>query len=400
MSDLKERVINVLTNMLINVVMFGLPIALVVMFGENFSLWINLLTLGCVLFVSAVLSMVGDEYESPKRILLALIGASIAASLKVLAYPGHTTAVILSTVLIIGTYDLINRGQIIWLEFARSARLRFLGKFIFLTTILFLISLIVANFGNQTIWIPIVAASLIILLLSVKNNYLYDEEIGARLLFAPALFILSGVISTIIQFWSVELFWGIKLWQLLIGMLIVMIIIAFLVVRRCRNKQREKQEGIKRMEEIRLKKEIEKGLSEKAKEKEKVDMFNALMEKDPNTITIRDLATIYNFDKNAAIQRFLDSEIMPAHISSLLTVSIHKKQIVWQADMTIMLEILELIASKSFFDEELGLVIKITQTIREKIINSKMPGEKNPYKGESELINMLTKIEKAASTNN
>jgi len=147
MSDLKEKILNGF----MNVLFIGLPIALVLMFGESFSLWINLLTLSCVLFVSAVLSMVGDEYESPKRILLALIGASIAASLKILAYPGHTTIIIMATVLIICTYDLINRGQIIWLEFARSARLHFLGKFIFLTTILFLISLVVANFGSQTI---------------------------------------------------------------------------------------------------------------------------------------------------------------------------------------------------------------------------------------------------------
>lgn len=390
MTEAKERVLNGF----MNVLFIGLPIALVVMFGEKFSLWLNLLALGCLLFTSCVLSMIGDEYESPKRMLLALIGASIAVCLHVLAYPGHATMIILGTVLIISTYDLIDRGQIIWLEFARRSRLRFLGKFILLTTFLFVISLIIANFGNQKIWIPIVAASLIIALLISKDNYLYDDELGGKLIFVPAVLIFAGIISTIVQFWTAELFWGIKLWQLLLAIVLIAIIIAAKMIisanLHAKVLAQERREEEARKNEIR---EREK--------KEKVDLFNAVAAKDPTMMTIRDLSALYSFNKTAAIYPFLGSNVTHEHIASLLTISVRKKQMVWQAELFTMLNILELIAEKSYSDEELSRVTGITNAIKQKIANAKADETVElTYKGEKELILMLDKIETAANAKN
>ncbi|QQG52691.1 MAG: hypothetical protein HY931_00455 [Candidatus Falkowbacteria bacterium] len=401
MSDLKEKILNGF----MNVLLIGLPIALVVMFGAKFSLWLNLLTLACVLFLSSVFSMIGDEYESPKRIVLALIGASIAANLKVLGYPGHTAMIILATILILCTYDLINRGQIIWLDFTRGSRLRFLDKFILLVTFLGIIGLVIANFGSQAIWIPIITASLLIVLILAHEAFLHncESEREKALYISVGALILTGVISTIIQFWKSKLFWGIHLWQLLAGLAIVIIIIATLVfiwirkqnrIERLENQEREKAE-----QEKRIQAETEEQAKRNQALAEKQALVDTTMAKSPNEWTIKDFALIYSVSQPVATTAFLKSDMEPSKIADLAIVCSQKKQIVWDSDLTMFLQILETIANKSFCDSELSKVINITRVVKESIVSKKGLGDGSPYKGENELIGMIEKIEKATSTN-
>jgi large-conductance mechanosensitive channel len=402
MSDLKEKILNGF----MNVLYFGLPIALVLIFGAKFSLWLNLLTLTCVMFLSAVISMIGDEYESPKRILLALIGASIAANLKVLDYPGHTAVIILATILILCTYDLINRGQIIWLDFTRRSRLHFLEKFILLITVLGIVALVIANFGSQAIWIPIVTASLLMVLLLTHDAFLDNDssEREKTLYISVGALILTGAISTIIQFWKTELFWGIKFWQLFIGLAILFVIIATLVfiwimkqnrIERLENQEREKAEQEKRVQtETETQEKRNQALAEKQA------LIDAIMAKNPNEWTIKDFALIYGVSQPVATTAFLKSDMEAKKIADLAIVCSQKKQIVWDSDLTMFLQILEAIANKSFCDNELSKVINITGFIKESIVSRKGLGDGTSYKGEAELLGMIDKIEKATSTNN
>jgi hypothetical protein len=402
MSDLRKKILNGF----MNVILIGLPIALVLMFGEKFSLWINLLTLGCVLVVSVSLSMIGDEgeYESSKRILISVIGASIAACLKVLEYPGHTTMVIMGTILIISTFDLIDRGQIIWLEFTRRSRLRFLGKFILLITFLGNIGLVVANFGSQAIWIPIVTALLLLTLLFNHDAFLQNDSSEKEKTFfiSAGALILTGVISTFVQFWTTELFLGIKLWQLLAGLAILIILIAALVfiwiIRQSRIERLENQEKESVEREKQRKTEAEK----KAKEEEALAKRQAevdtIMAKNIENWSVNDFVIICNLDVQTATKAFLKSSINGGYIASLITISVYKEQIVWGHGLSTFLQILELIAQKSYSDEELGRITTITLTLRRKVTDLKGSDDAF-YKGEKELLNMITRIEEFAKKN-
>ncbi len=87
-------------------------------------------------------------------------------------------------------------------------------------------------------------------------------------------------------------------------------------------------------------------------------------------------------------------------IADLAIVCSQKKQIVWDSDLTMFIQILETIANKSFCDNELSKVTNVTRVIRENIVSKKGLGDGTPYKGEAELLGMIDKIEKATSTNN
>ncbi len=399
MSNLKEKILNGF----MNVTFIGLPIALVLIFGAKFSLWLNLLTLICVMFLSAAFAMIGDEYESPKRIMLALIGASVAANIKVLVYPGHTAAIILTTILIISTFDLIDRGQIIWLEFTRRSRLRFLGKFIILITFLGNIGLIVANFGSQAIWIPITTALLLLTLLFNHDAFLQNDSSEKEKTFfiSAGALILTGAISTIVQFWTTELFWGIKLWQLLAGLVILIIIIATVIfiwiIRQNRIERLENQEKERVEREEQRKTEAEKKEKKEealAKRQAKVD---TIMAKNLEDWVADDFVIIHDLDAQTATKAFLmNSSIDGEYIANLITVSIYKQQIVWGHGLSTFLQIFELIAQKSFSDKELARVITITLALSKRVADLKRDGDE-VYKGEKELLNMLTRIEEFAN---
>ena len=385
-----------------NVLFIGLPIALVLIFGEKFSLWINLLTLGCVLFVSAILSMIGDEYESPKRILFALLGASIAAGLKVLAYPGHTAVIILATILVIGAFDLIDRGKIIWLEFYRSARLKLMGKFLLLLTFLFLIGLIIANFGNQTIWLPLAATFLIILVLFGKDDYLELRGFDDNLLIMSslAILLLTGLTSTVIEFRAVELILGINLGTVT---LIVLTLSVIALISIAINKRRKRQVALRALrqknaaEEQRRAEESKKRAAEEAEKKETrrqfIEQEFKKIASNQSGLTAEDFSILLE-DKDQGVNLVFVKKVIESNLCQHVTVSNNKKQIVWNGHFRDSLLMLLYAAEKSFEDANLNYLIQLVKNIRADIKGRK--DKKIEYEGEPLLMQKLQDIEMAA----
>lgn len=400
MSELKERILNGS----VNVFLIGLPIALVLIFGEKFSLWINILAVAYLLFVSALLSNIfGDEDESPRRILHALIGAAIAVCLKALAYPGHTAVIIMTTILIICLADIINRGHVLWFRFLHSSRLRLLGKFILVTTFIFIISLVIANFGSQKIWIPIVAASLIIMVLLVSDNYLelrgMDED--KAIFTSIGTLFLTGITSTIIQFSAVEIFWGIKIWQAAIDIALIIIAIVILIIvykkrkrkaalRELRAKNEIKE--LKLMEEARIRRE-----EEEAKEtKKKLEIQQGLeqIKSNQRALTVHDLSFLYDNGKDLAAKLIFQKNIDEEDFCPKIMVSNNKKKIVWDGHLRDALYLLAYVAKKEFDDEKLNNIIVLIDIIRVHVSDRKT--EEGEYEGEARLDEMLKDIENSA----
>lgn len=399
MKETKENILNGL----MNIVLIGLPIALVLIFGEKFSLWINLLTIGCVLFVTSVLSgIIGDEYETPKRILHALIGASIAVCLNTVAYPGHTTIIIMSTILIICTADLINRGIIICLEFHNRARLRFLGKFILLITTLFTISMVITNFGSQKIWLPIVSLSLMISLVFFSGDYLRSHNINKGLVAVVliALLLSTGIISTIIQFQAVELFWGLDLLELMIIIttLAIVTVISIINYRRKSRKaavlalrQKNEAEEQRRKEEAKKEKEAREEKEQRARELVQSQLAKI---ETSSSIDAMQLSILYENNKDLGVNIIFEKDINVKSIWENLTVSNHKNQMVWNTYFHNALLMFLYAAEKQFEDQYLERLLLIVTAIRNNILERK--GKNVEYEGEKILEEKLQKIENAA----
>ncbi len=408
MNDFKEKVLNGLAN----VVLIGLPIALVLIFGEKFSLWINILAIGCLLLVSTVLATnIGDEYEGSRRVLYAFLGAGIALCLKALAYPGHTVMIIMATILVICTMDIIQRGQIIWIEFQRSARLHFLGKFMLLVTFLFIISLVVANFGSQKIWLPIAAALLIIILLFESSHYFEDMRLNLPRIesVSVATIFLVGVTSTIIQFRMVEIFWGIRIWHIAIALVVIIIamVVSIIVSKRKKRKaelvklrQENEAKELKLKEESRIQKELSQAQAEKARAeadrtRREAEKKVQEMRSSQRLLTAEDLSFLRNNKIKLAVELISQQGIDEKDIFQRITVSNNKKQIIWDYHVESSLHLLAYAANSEFDDQKLADIVVFVDTFRKHVYGMKTAAGK--YLGEEPLNTILSEIERHAS---
>ena len=398
MNDLRERILNGS----VNVFLMALPIALVMIFGEKFSLWINILAIVCLLFVSAILFavIIGDDNEHPKRVLYALIGAAIALSLKVLAYPGHTVAIIITTILIICTADLINRGHVLCFRFFRSSRLNFLGKFILLATLLFIISLVIANFGSQKIWIPIVVASMIITLLFYSDSYLETREFDEDLVIfvSTGTLLLTGLISTIIQFSSVEIFWGIKLWEVVIVLVTLIIIAVISVVISQKRKRKAELLRARQENEVKQRENEEKSKQWEAEQKKielEVTQKLEAIQRNENPLAAEDMLFLYKYHKELGAKLVFKNKINILNLESHITVSNHKKQVIWDNYLRDSFSLLSYASMREYDDHNLEDILHLTDVIR--TIVSRRKSEEAEYEGEKRLETILEEIERAAS---
>lgn len=390
---------------LLNLFLMGFPIALVLILGEKFSLFLNLLTIGCLFLLSGVLVHVtNNDYEGCKTLFYALIGASFAAGLKALAYPGHAVVIIMTTIFVVIIVDLIKSDEILGLKFIRKFkfRLRLLGKIIMVATVFFIISLVIANFGSQKIWIPIVVALLMTTVLTHNDIYLDFKGRGIRSYEILGILVLTGLTSTVIQFGQVELFLGIQIWQATVAIVAKAIIILIVILILKKRKRKAEILKFRRDNEFRQRQLEQESASrlaeEKKKEAEKLAELRELVNKPNNEITVNDVVRVYAENKAEAVDLFLRSDINAKMMMELITVSNQKKQIVWKHGLIPMLWLFFRIAKKNFNDEELERVLFIVKEVKNSISNLKQ--SKVSYKGEDELLDSLKAIELAVSANN
>lgn len=216
------------------------------------------------------------------------------------------------------------------------------------------------HFGTQFIWVPMIALTCFIDTFfadpRVRRHLDFNEELK-YLLWVPAV---VAFISTLYQFWFSEIAYGYELWQVLIGVVVILVIIGVIILcikeaEENKTKKLEKQRSIKRNAEL----EEEKKQREK-EANERLALvtlaFKAIVDEDKvmwNEILY--LARYYNQD----INKF--SSILPkihkAPLEQVVSISKIKKQIVWTGDFQVALQVIEKLAIKSYKDEELQLLI-------------------------------------------
>jgi len=237
-------------------------------------------------------------------------------------------------------------------------------------------------------------------LLISKDNYLYDEGIGEKLLFAPALLILTGIISTIIQFWSTELFWGIKFWEagIILSTLTIIATISIIVSRYKKRKAEIKEiraknaaEEQKRSEEAKKNAEYEEEKKEATRRLAEQRLKEIEDRKSLNTIA---LSFIYENNKDVGLDFVSSKGINIDDLCQNITVSNNKKQIVWNRYFNDALLMILYTAEKAFEDDNLNRLIEVMKSVRANVKGRK--DKKIEYEGEALLFKKLQEIENAA----
>ncbi len=370
-------------NDLINLGFIILPIASILGLQEVISLTLSVLTTLQIMLLGLYIAEVyADQYETPKRALLALIGFSIAILLQVFVYPGQTTIIIMITIMSCCVTSLISKGTIFCLVFTNQSRLRFTGKLLFIATILFGISMIIANFGSQKIWVPIILLSFIIAIIFLVKVYLLDT-VNKKLITIISISILlqTGLISTIIQFHNIQL-WELNLLVVIILSFVPVVFIAFIAIYL-----------IKRSEKADLLKEeklVQKQIQEKEQIRIKTEKKIKEIEESNTTLSRFDLSFLYETNKEKVYELVFKKGV---HINSMcedIVVSNMKKQIVWGTNFANSLSFLKRVAEKEFGDENLEYILELVKEIEENIFSKKTNAIE--YRGEVLLKNMLNSI--------
>lgn len=210
-------------------------------------------------------------------------------------------------------------------------------------------------FGTQWVWIILISWAVVVMTLLKKEEVLSNDDSS----FIIGAVVLLGLVSTIYQFWSAELFWGILLWQLLTFLVVALISISvasfsFTRVKTKREKKRKLE--MERKEEEKRKAELieknKKDEEEFVSVQEKIRKINR--EQKASWEEIFSLAKYFSYRTNHSLFSPLIQVIIENELSELVRVSDIKKQIVWDANFKLALQILEDITRHSFNDVRLG----------------------------------------------
>jgi len=213
-------------------------------------------------------------------------------------------------------------------------------------------------FGTQWIWMITISWAVVVMVMLKKEEVLSTDES----FFVIGVVVLLGLVSTIYQFWGAELFLGILLWQLLTFLLIALISVsvAFFAFTRIKAKREKKRKlEMEREEEEKRKAEL---VEKKKKDEEELKSVQEKIKKiqgeqRASWEEIFSLAKYFSYRTNHVFFSPLIQVIVGSKLSELVMVSDIKKQIVWDTNFKLALQILEDITRHSFNDVRLGKLI-------------------------------------------
>lgn len=362
-----------------------LPTALVVLC--DFSIAASLVLVATLFVVTIVIINQSFTEESfgfiRARKMHASIGAVIALSETVAKIPPTIAIIIAIGLFIIGLFQIIREDSLFGFDFHKKWNDELLGiipnTFILLSA-LFSGLMVVAHFGDQSIWIPLIALGFLIIAsirLYVFDLCKFDEK--ALQIFILAITSIIGIISTVIQFNEARIF-GILIWviTLVIGILLILTLV-FLYFRAIVRERKRK--------------ELEKAAAEEKivkEEKDKEMLRQHLIEKAPD-LSWKEIWTGFNkVYESFGIELFLSSPDLNK-LSDLVTISNEKAQIFWSIDLSRMFQIMESAARKVQDDENLRKILDVCTSIEDFVETKKSKSDGN-YKGESELRTRLYTI--------
>lgn len=235
------------------------------------------------------------------------------------------------------------------------------SKIIAIFAIIGMFSEMYIHFGTQFIWVPMIALTCFIETFfadpRVRRHLDFNEELR-YLLWVPAV---VASVSTLYQFWFSKIAYGYELWQVLIGVAVILVIIGVIILcikeaEEAKTKKLEKQQSIQRKAE--QEKQAKQREEENTKQLQLATLaIKAIKEEEAQKWSeILFVARYYNQD----INKF--PEILPkihkAPLEQVVSISKIKKQIVWTGDFQVALQVIEKLATKSYKDDELELLIK------------------------------------------
>ncbi len=212
------------------------------------------------------------------------------------------------------------------------------------------------HFGSQFIWIPVIGLCTIIFLWFEHTKM--PEKLNKKKWIS--LFpIILGVISTIYQFWSVNLFLWVKLWTLLAFLAGILLIILFGLYLKNKIKERR---IIKKKKEEEIRKETER----KKKEAENLSTIESISKKE--NITWDDLFFVFNYFKSTYnIPQSILKKVSNLSLSGLITISNCKRKIVWRDDFKLALKIIDDIVYATYEDKEIKPLVTMVQNFLSQI---------------------------------
>jgi hypothetical protein len=216
------------------------------------------------------------------------------------------------------------------------------------------------HFGSQFIWVPVIVAVSFFSFSIVKDGReltIDNFKKGGVGFYGILTFSLLGIISTLHQFWSSRIVWGINLWHLIAGLGGIIIIFAiYFTIDYFKTKKKVRLD----MEEASRKETEEKRIEEEEIQKKKAETqekYKLILGKaEP---TWEDVFFVYEFN-SSKVNKFgeMYERIFALSFLDLLTISKVKKQIVWNGSkLDLALEIIEGITKHTFDDKLIDKVL-------------------------------------------
>ncbi len=219
---------------------------------------------------------------------------------------------------------------------------------------------ITSCFGSQIIWLPILG----ILFVSFTDYFAGTGDTWHSFLrkserlffFFGALAV--GLISTIYQYWHLEIFLGVKFWQLSSSVVALLVLLfSFILIKQ---KIKERREEKKRNEDREMKLMVEK--TRKEKERNKIQ-------------SILDKKDILSWKEILAVDKYFNLIRLPKDfvekvgqnsdpLISLVSISVLKSQIIWRDELKSSLILIDQMISYSYEDK---LILDLMKKIEELI---------------------------------
>ena|GEM_PF-5959447 len=233
-------------------------------------------------------------------------------------------------------------------------------KLLGILVIVALIAELYIHFGSQYIWIPsmTLAAFLWYFFEDPKIEQFLDNDILQLLFITP---IIIAVISTCSEFWFHNIVFGFSLWQVLLGLGIILLILGAVLGYFVLSTRKKEAEAERIKTEAREAKQAEELVARELRSdevrEENMRLFQSI--KNGDELSWDNIIKVYHqYDlyKNPGLLD-IATQISTLTLQQLITVSKLKKQLFWDGYYTTALIIIEKIATKSNNDELLNKLI-------------------------------------------
>ena len=303
--------------------------------------------------------------------VLFFVGISLGLDTLSLNMPSQITMIIAACFLVIGVVQIVFLDVFIAIEVSEKNEFNKYGHVFLFVVVLASVTMVVANFGSQIIWLPLTACVLLTYCyISGRIVRLQSNEKKMKRGVA-SLLVLVGIISSLIQFNEAKIF-GILIWVIAIIILAIVIFI-FLVTY--------------------LRKIIRKKTRERLESKNKENLEKTLTEKSPN-LSAEEIISAFNIvRKDFGAQLLLNNDII--NLELCITVCNQQRQIYWDNKLNSIIEVMKKAAEIVKNDGGIKKLSDIISNIRN-VISSAKTDKDTCYEGEESLYRELLRIENSA----